>query len=72
MDNFGEKIRHLRKEINMTQEELGTKLNITYQAVSKWERNLSSPDFGTIVKISKIFNVSLEYFDGAREKGEVE
>ncbi len=67
MSNFGEKIKNLRTELNMTQEQLGNKLNITYQAISKWERNLSSPDFETIIKISKIFNVSLNYFDNEGE-----
>lgn len=64
MEKFGDKIKNLRKLKNMTQEELSIKLNITYQAISKWERNISSPDFETVVKLSEIFNVSLDYFNG--------
>ncbi len=58
----GEKIAKLRKEKHMTQAELGTKLNVTYQAVSKWERGESYPDFETMVRIAEIFRVNVEYF----------
>ncbi|MFI3329328.1 MAG: helix-turn-helix transcriptional regulator [bacterium] len=59
---IGKIIYELRKENNLTQAQLGNDLNVTYQAVSKWENGTSSPDFETIVKISKLFNVSLDYF----------
>lgn len=62
---FGEKIASLRKSNGMTQSELGTRLNVTFQAVSKWERGESYPDFETLSKISKIFGVSLNYFEDA-------
>lgn len=61
--NYGEKITALRKSNGMTQAELGNALNVTYQAVSKWERNESLPDFATMSKIAKLFNVPLDYFD---------
>ena len=46
MDNqkFGRFIRDLRKKANMTQKELGEKLNVTDKAVPKWERGLGFPD----------------------------
>lgn len=66
--NCGEKIAKLRKQHNMTQAELGEQLCVTYQAVSKWERNESQPDFATISKIAKLFEVPITYFeDGADE-----
>lgn len=49
----------------MTQRELGEALNVTYQAVSKWERGESLPDFETMVKLSKLFGVSITYFEDA-------
>ncbi len=67
--NCGEKIAKLRREKNLTQAELGRQLNVTYQAVSKWERGESYPDFETIVRMAKIFRVKVEYFS---EGGEVE
>ena len=65
---YGEKISHLRKSKGMTQEELGKILNVTYQAVSKWERDESMPDFTTMSQIAKVFEVPLSYFE---EDGEV-
>lgn len=65
---FGEKISNLRKANGMTQEDLGRVLNITYQAVSKWERGESLPDFNTMSQIAKLFKVPLSYFE---EDGEM-
>ena len=62
MDNqkFGRFIRDLRKKANMTQKELGEKLNVTDKAVSKWERDLSCPDINTISKLADVLDVSVE------------
>lgn len=65
---YGEKIAHLRKSNGMTQEDLGKVLNVTYQAVSKWERSESLPDFTTMSQIAKFFQVPLSYFE---EDGEI-
>ena len=46
--NYGQKIAELRKSNKLTQAELGTKLNVTAQAISKWENNLSEPDIDSI------------------------
>lgn len=65
--SYGEKIAKLRREKGITQVTLGQHLNVTYQAVSKWERDESDPDFATMNKIAKYFGVPLSYFtdDGA-------
>lgn len=55
--DLGTKIAKLRKEQNMTQQELANKLNVTDKAVSKWERNISYPDITSISKLAKILNV---------------
>ncbi len=57
---FGEKLKKLRIEENYTQEALGHKLNVTRQAVTKWENNRGLPDKGTILDISKLFNVTID------------
>ncbi len=71
--NCGEKIAELRKANNMTQADLGARLNVTFQAVSKWERGESYPDFETMLQIANIFHVKAEYFsaDGQMEAEEV-
>ena len=66
--NFGEKIAGLRKKNNMTQAELGDALSVTYQAVSKWERGESQPDFDTMSRMAKLFGVSLSYFEEGGEE----
>ncbi|MDE5563312.1 MAG: helix-turn-helix domain-containing protein [Clostridiales bacterium] len=62
-----EKISALRKSNNMTQAELGAKLNVTFQAVSKWESGKSYPDFETLSKMAKIFGVPISYFEEGGE-----
>ncbi len=63
---IGEIIRTLRKERNLTQEELAALLNITAQAVSKWENGTSMPDISQIVPLSTVFGVPTDVlFDTA-------
>lgn len=62
--NLGSKIRELRRARNLTQEQLATSLNISAQAVSKWEMGASYPDMTMIPTIAALFKVSLdELFD---------
>ena len=64
MNNYGQKIAEMRKGKNLTQTELGAKLNVSAQAVSKWENNLSEPDIESIRKMCEIFEVSVDEFLG--------
>ena len=69
MDNekFGKFFAELRKEKNLTQQDIAQKFNITNKAVSKWERGLSFPDISMLKPISEFFNVSiLELLNGER------
>ena len=58
---FGEKIQKLRKEAGLSQEELSYQLEVSRQAISKWERDNGYPETEKIVRMSKLFNVSLDY-----------
>lgn len=58
---IGDKIKLLRRKRKLTQSQLANELNVTAQAVSKWEKGLSYPDIETIIKISKIFDVTTDY-----------
>ena len=69
MDNekFGKFFAELRKEKNLTQQDIAQRFNITNKAVSKWERGLSFPDISMLKPISEFFNVSiLELLNGRR------
>ena len=58
--NLGMKIRELRKKNGLTQEDMAEKLNITAQAISKWENNTCYPDMAQIPVLANFFGVSLD------------
>ena len=58
--NLGEKIKRLRKENNLSQEQLAEKLNVSRQAISKWEANKAYPDIENLILLRKIFDVTLD------------
>lgn len=59
--NLNEKIMHLRKVKGITQDELAQRLNISRQAVYKWEIGQSTPDIDNLKLISSIFGVTIDY-----------
>ena len=58
--NIGGNIKGLRLEKGITQEQLAEHLSITYQSVSKWENNVTSPDLHLIPAIAGYFDVSID------------
>ncbi|MEE0776543.1 MAG: helix-turn-helix transcriptional regulator [Bacillota bacterium] len=58
--NIGKTISEIRKEQKMSQEEFGKLFHVTRQTVSNWENEKSYPDLQTLVKISDMFEVSLD------------
>ena len=63
----GKLIAALRKEANLTQEELGLKLGVSNKTVSRWENGNYMPDIETLRLLSKEFSVSMEeLLDGER------
>ena len=61
MFHIGEKITNLRKEKNMTQEELSNLLYVSRQTVSKWESEKIYPDVNNLILISNLFSCSIDY-----------
>lgn len=57
--NFGTKLTKLRKKEGLSQEELGEKLNVTRQTISKWELGQSKPDTDKLKEICNLFNVDI-------------
>lgn len=57
---INERIRDLRKKNNLTQEELADKLNVSRQAITKWESGLGTPDISNIEAIAKLFNITVD------------
>lgn len=58
---IGKNIQYLRKESNMTQQDLADKLNYTSKAVSKWERGESMPEIEVLAVIASLFNVTVDF-----------
>ncbi|MCK5128983.1 MAG: helix-turn-helix transcriptional regulator [Clostridiales bacterium] len=58
--DFSEKLQLLRKENKLSQEELAQKLNITRQAVAKWESGANLPDVDNLLILSDLFCISLD------------
>ena len=63
-ESMGAIIARKRKELGMTQEQLAGALGISYQAVSKWENELSSPDISTLPLLADLFEMSLDELFG--------
>lgn len=59
--NFGIKLQILRKDKRLSQEALAEQLGVSRQAVSKWERGEGYPEMDTIIMISNLFGVTLDY-----------
>lgn len=68
MNEFGEKIIHLRKNKGLTQDSLAEMLGVTAQAVSKWERGESMPDVSLLPALARIFEVSIDSLFGIEQQ----
>ena len=58
--DLGKKIIEMRKNKNLSQEQLAEVLNVSRQTISNWEDGKFYPDIDALVKISKCFNISLD------------
>ncbi len=69
---LGERIQDLRKKNGYSQEKLSSKLNVSRQAVQKWEQNICEPSMESLTMLAGLFNVSLDYLLLGKEKEERE
>lgn len=59
MEALGSKLKKLRQKAGLTQKQVGDLLHVSYQAVSKWERNLGLPDPSLFPEIAKALNTTV-------------
>lgn len=59
--NFAEKLLHLRKREGLSQEDLAAHLEVSRQAVSRWEMGTALPDAPNLLRISKRFGVTVDF-----------
>ena len=65
---YNEKLRQLRVESGMSQDDLAEKLHVARQTISKWEQGVNEPDIFTLKQYAQIFNVSLDELVGDVEQ----
>ena len=58
--NFKDNLKKIRKDNNLSQEELAEKLNVTRQSVSKWESGIAYPEMDKVIQICKMFNLNID------------
>ena len=63
---FGENLAELRKESGYDQKKLGELLGVSYHTISSYERGRSQPNHEMLIRIAKLFDVSLDYLLGLR------
>ena len=58
---LGEKLREIRRKFNLSQEDLAIIINVSRQAITKWENDLGIPDIDNLKELSHTFGVSVDY-----------
>lgn len=61
---IGDRIKELREDANMRQDELAKKLNISRQAIANWETERGEPSISFLLQLAEFFNVSMDYLCG--------
>lgn len=65
--SIGQRITQLRTELNMSQNQLAKAMEISRQAVSKWENGQSTPDSTKMIKLADVLNTDVEYLTTGRQ-----
>lgn len=65
---MAERLQRLRKEHHFSQEQLAEKLQVSRQAVSKWENGQTAPDLNNIIAMSNLYEVTTDYILIGRER----
>ena len=69
---IGNFLKELRKEKNLTQEQVAEKLNVSGRTVSRWETGFNMPDISLLVEIAEFYDVSIpEILDGERKSDQM-
>lgn len=68
MGTFGARLRELRIEHGYNQEDLGKVFHVHKGTISKWENGINFPDEDTLIKLTEMFDVSLDYLFGITNK----
>ena len=64
---FREQLMELRKQRGWSQEQLGAKIGVTRQTVSKWETGDTTPELAKLIELSSLFEISVDQLIGIEE-----
>ncbi|MBR2176159.1 MAG: helix-turn-helix transcriptional regulator [Clostridia bacterium] len=67
MDEFGNRLKHLRTQAHFTQAELAKKLGLTKSVISAYETRMRMPSYEILLKTAELFHVSTDYLLGAKQ-----
>ena len=72
MTKFAEKLKEVREEKGLSQEQLGKELHFTQTCIAKWESGARTPNLDNLVLIAKFFEVTTDYLLGLEHKQEID
>lgn len=64
---FGDRLKELRKECNLTQEEISELCQVAKQTISNWENNVTQPSFDIVKRLAQYFGVTTDYLLGLNQ-----
>ena len=59
---LGQKLKEIRKRFGLSQEGLAEIMNVSRQAITKWENDMGLPDTSNLLELSKVFGLTIDYF----------
>ena len=68
LHGFGERLKKLREQKNLTQKEVAARLDVATETISNYERNIQTPRLEKIVELAIIYNSSLDYIIGLNNR----
>jgi transcriptional regulator with XRE-family HTH domain len=67
MNKFGERLKELRMEEGLSQDQLAKKVGLTHTAIGLWELNKRVPNLDAVIVLANYFKVSLDYIAGLED-----
>ena len=68
MNKFAERLKDLREERGLSQNQLAKLAGVSQVAISMWEKNLRTPTIDNVITLAKIFNVSADFLIGLTDE----
>lgn len=67
MEKFAERLKEIRTEKNLSQQQLAELLSVNQRSISNWEKAVREPNYTILVKLAETFDVSTDYLLGIKD-----